>query len=44
MSRLEMESPGKADIVLDGLYKDLTRRVYASPTKVVSDRDVTSIS
>ena len=34
MSRLEMESPGKADIVLDGLYKDLTRRVYASPTRL----------
>lgn len=31
MSRLEIDSPSKADIVVEGLYKDLERRIESSP-------------
>ena len=31
MSRLKIASPTKADIVMEGLYKDLERRIEASP-------------
>ena len=31
MSRLELESPKKARIVMEGLYKDLERRIESSP-------------
>ena len=31
MSRLEIDSPSRADIVIEGLYKDLERRIESSP-------------
>ena len=31
MSRLEIASPKKAKIVMEGLYKDLERRIESSP-------------
>ena len=31
MSRLKIASPTKADIIMEGLYKDLERRIEASP-------------
>lgn len=31
MSRLEIASPSRADIVIEGLYKDLERRIESSP-------------
>ena len=31
MSRLEIDSPSRADIVMEGLYKDLERRIESSP-------------
>ena len=31
MSRLKIASPTRADIVMEGLYKDLERRIEASP-------------
>ena len=31
MSRLEIASPNRARIVMEGLYKDLERRIESSP-------------
>ena len=31
MSRLEIASPNRAKIVMEGLYKDLERRIESSP-------------
>ena len=31
MSRLELPTPSKAQLVVEGLYKDLERRIEASP-------------
>ena len=31
MSRLEIPTPGKAQLVIEGLYKDLERRIESSP-------------
>ena len=31
MSRLEIDTPSRADIVIEGLYKDLERRIESSP-------------
>ena len=31
MSRLEIDSPKRAKIVMEGLYKDLERRIESSP-------------
>ena len=31
MSRLEISTPNKAQVVVEGLYKDLERRIEASP-------------
>ena len=31
MSRLEIASPSRADLVIEGLYKDLERRIESSP-------------
>ena len=31
MSRLEIISPNRAKIVMEGLYKDLERRIESSP-------------
>ena len=31
MSRLEIASPKRAKIVMEGLYKDLERRIESSP-------------
>lgn len=31
MSRLEISVPGKAQLVIEGLYRDLERRIEASP-------------
>ncbi len=35
MSRLEIASPKKAKIVMEGLYKDLERRIESSPPAYV---------
>ena len=31
MSRLEISTPDKAQLVVEGLYKDLERRIESSP-------------
>lgn len=31
MSRLEITAPDKAQLVIEGLYKDLERRIESSP-------------
>ena len=31
MSRLEIDLPKRAEVVMEGLYKDLERRISASP-------------
>ena len=31
MSRLELRSPNQAQLVVEGLYKDLERRIESSP-------------
>ena len=31
MSRLSIETPGKAETVIAGLYRDIERRISASP-------------
>ena len=31
MSRLEIPTPGKSQLVIEGLYRDLERRIEASP-------------
>ena len=31
MSRLEIKAPNRARIVMEGLYKDLERRIESSP-------------
>ena len=36
MSRLELPTPSKAQLVVEGLYKDLERRIEASPPGLCS--------
>ena len=31
MSRLEIDLPKRAEVVMEGLYKDLERRIESSP-------------
>ena len=43
MSRLEIASPKRAKIVMEGLYKDLERRIESSPSGTLSGGPVAGI-
>ena len=44
MSRLEIVTPGRAQIVMEGLYKDLERRIESESAGDLSGRYVKGIS